>query len=71
MEDMASRETVISHLKKVPDEALDEILDSRGLERSAARVMSCSCHVVIGRFGRLSQTAFDRVRARVCRFIGC
>lgn len=27
MEHMASRETVIKHLKKVPDEALDEILD--------------------------------------------
>ena len=27
MEDMASRETVINHLKMVPDEALDEILD--------------------------------------------
>jgi hypothetical protein len=27
MEDMASREIVISHLERVPDEALDEILD--------------------------------------------
>jgi hypothetical protein len=27
MEDMASRETVISHLERVPDDALDEILD--------------------------------------------
>jgi hypothetical protein len=38
MEDMASRETVINHLKMVPDEALDEILDSRGLERCTGPV---------------------------------
>lgn len=27
MRDMASREIIISHLEKVPDEAMDEILD--------------------------------------------